>query len=84
MEVGRVGDGSCRRKREHSAPPAGRRSAVSMAEPKNLSTKELTMPPVGRQSAVRIARPKKLLDTAGLLMEVARHPLSVAAVARIK
>jgi hypothetical protein len=39
MEVGRVGDGSCRRKREHSAPPAGRRSAVRIARPKNGLTR---------------------------------------------
>ena len=64
MEVGRVGDlripGWQRR-----APPTGRRSAVSVAEQKNLSKKErlkATTPPVGRRSAVQMARPRKTLD----------------------
>jgi hypothetical protein len=53
-----------------------------MAEPKKpFYEGRLTMPPVGRQSAVRLARPKKWLDTAGLLMEVARDPRGAALMA---
>ena len=36
MEVGRVGDGSWRRKRKHSAPPGGRRENCRAARPKNV------------------------------------------------
>ena len=83
MEVGRVGDGSCWRKREHSAPPAGRRSAVGIARTqKPISKKERLeapscLPLVGSVDP-RLTRPKKGLDTSrpshGSSASSARHP----------
>ena len=80
MEVGRVGGNFENSGWQHCAPPAGRRSAVSIAEQKTFLRKEklkANVPPVGRQSAVRMARPKKDLTGAGLLMEVARKPFPI-------
>src|SRR5215469_13891591 len=76
MEVGRVGDLRIR-EWQHCAPPAGRRSAVSIAGRKNLSMKErLKANSASRWSAVgrMVGTTKKNgLTEAGLLMEVARH-----------
>ena len=68
MEVGPVGDGSCWRKREHSAPPAGRRSAVGIARTQKPTSKKerLEAPsclPLVDSVDPRLTPPKKGLDT---------------------
>ena len=76
MEVGRVGDLRISGW-QHCAPPAGRRSAVWIVEPKTLLRKErLKTDSASRWSAARgctVGTTKKNgLTRAGLLMEVAR------------
>src|SRR6516225_837468 len=75
MEVGRVGDLK-NSGWQRGAPPAGRRSAVSIGRTKTFSKKErLKANCASRWSAAGCANgtTKKGLDRGGLLMEVGHH-----------